>query len=230
MSPDLPLRSEGHRRRLRARFERAGLAAFEPHEVVELLLTLAIPRRDVKHQARELLARYGSVRGVLDAPVHELQAVPGVGEAAAIILHIVRDTATRYLEETVGEGESLAEFADLSRFWRLRLGGLTMEAFEAALVDGRYRLLRNGIERLTEGIVDRATVYPRTVMEHAIRRGAAGVVVAHNHPSGNVSPSEQDKAITRALTLAAATLQVKLLDHLIVSPDEVFSFRTEGLL
>jgi DNA repair protein RadC len=91
-------------------------------------------------------------------------------------------------------------------------------------------LLHDGIETLEEGTLDRAAVYPRRVMEAAVRRGAATLVFAHNHPNGNVQPSEQDKTLTRALVLAATTLQIKVLDHLVVSADSVFSFRKEGLL
>jgi DNA repair protein RadC len=229
MSKQVPQR-DGHRRRLRERYERAGLAGFAPHEILELLLTLAIPRKDVKPPARALLARYGTLRGVLDAPLHELRTVPGLGEAASIALHVIRDTATLYLREEVEQHESLADPMALSRFWRLRLGGLDHEVFEAAFLDTGFKLVRNGIATLEEGTVDRAAVYPRVVFENALRKGAAGVVVAHNHPSGNVQPSDQDKVVTRSLVLAAATLQVKLLDHLIVSRDEVFSFRAEGLL
>ena len=99
-----------------------------------------------------------------------------------------------------------------------------------AYLDSGYRLVRDGVETLEKGTVDRAAVYPRPVMEAALRRGAAAVVFAHNHPNGNVAPTEQDKTLTRALVLAATTLQIKVFDHLVVSPDEVFSFRESGLL
>ena len=115
-------------------------------------------------------------------------------------------------------------------FWRSRLGGLKDEVFEVAYLDSGYKLLRDGIERLEEGTVDRASVYPRRVMEATLRKGAAILVLAHNHTNGNVSPSEQDKILTKALVLAASTLHIKVHDHLIVSKDEVFSFRKEGLL
>lgn len=225
-----PASDEGHRRRLRQRFERSGLAGFAPHEALELLLTLAIPRRDVKAPAKALLTRFGTLRGVLDAPASELRQVPGIGEVTPIALRIIRESATLYLQQAAESAESLADPSVLHTFWRSRLGGLPNEVFEVAYVDTAYRLLRDGVETLEEGILDRATVYPRRVFEAALRRGAAAVVVAHNHPNGNVTPSEQDRALTRALVLAAATLQVKVVDHLVVSRDAVFSFRQEGLL
>src|SRR2546426_407478 len=118
----------------------------------------------------------------------------------------------------------------LARFWRLRIGALSNEVFQTGYLDSGYRLLRDGIETLEEGTADRAAVYPRRVIEAALRRGAAALVFAHNHPNGDVQPTEQDKVLTRALVLAATTVQIKVLDHLIVSPDNVFSFRQEGLL
>ena len=122
----------------------------------------------------------------------------------------------------------------IPRPWRgsggRRIGALPNEVFQVGYLDSGYRLLRDGVETMEEGTIDRAAVYPRRVVEAALRRSAAALVFAHNHPNGNVQPSDLDKTLTRALVLAAATVQIKVLDHLIVSPDHVFSFRKEGLL
>ena len=112
----------------------------------------------------------------------------------------------------------------------MRIGANPNEAFEVAYLDSGYRLLRDGVERLEEGTIDRAAIYPRRVVESALRRGAAAIVLAHNHPNGNVKPSEPDKLLTRALVMAAETVQLKIVDHLIVSLDESFSFKKAGLL
>ena len=220
----------GHRQRLRERFIRSGLEGFNDYEVVELLLTLAIPRSDVKQPAKALIERFGTLRGILDAPVEELQKVKGIGSVAPVALRIIRAAAALYLQQSAEGAESLADPDRLSAFWRLRIGALRDEVFEVAYLDTGYRLLRDGVDRLEEGTIDRATVYPRRVVEYAIKRGAAALVLAHNHPNGHVQPSEQDKTLTRALVLAAETVHLKILDHLIVSPDEVFSFRKSGLL
>ena len=220
----------GHRRRLRERFRKGGLAAFAPHEALELLLTLAIPRSDVKQPAKALLARFGSLRATLDAPLSELRAVAGVGDVAATALHIVREASNLYLQEASEGREVLTGSAQLARFWRMRIGALKHEVFAVAYLDSAHRLLPDGVETLQEGTIDRAAVYPRRVVEAALKREAAALVLAHNHPNGNVQPSEQDKLITRAIVLAAETIGLRVVDHLVVSAEETFSFRQVGLL
>lgn len=220
----------GHRQRLRDRFLKSGLAGFADYEVVELLLTLAIPRSDVKQPAKALIARFGNLRGILDAPIEESRAVPGIGTVSPVALQIIKAAATLYLQQS-GEGrDSLADPARLADFWRMRLGALSNEVFEVAYLDSAYRLLRDGVETLEEGTMDRAAVYPRRVIEAALKRGAAALVLAHNHPNGNVTPSEHDKVLTRAIVLGAETVQLKVVDHLIVSAQETFSFRKAALL
>jgi DNA repair protein RadC len=220
----------GHRERLRARFERNGLDGFAEYEIVELVLTLAIPRGDVKPLAKSLIAKFGNLRGILDASATELRSVHGIGGVTPIALQIVRGISTLYLQQSAEDREFLTDPETIHRFWRSRLGLLRNEVFEVAYLDSSSKLMKEGVERLEEGTVDRAAVYPRRVMEAAVRRGAFSVVFAHNHPNGNVQPSDQDKTLTRALVLAAAALQIRVVDHLIVSRDEVFSFRKEGLL
>jgi len=228
--PNVKPHFQGHRQRLRERFIRSGFEGFNDYEIVELLLTLAIPRSDVKQAAKALIARFGNLRGILDASLEDLQQVKGIGSVAPVALRIVRAAATLYLQQSAEGVESLADHGRLSAFWRLRIGALRDEVFEVAYLDTGYHLLHDGVERLEEGTIDRATVYPRRVVEAALRRGAAALVLAHNHPNGHVQPSEQDKSLTRALVLAAETVHLKIVDHLIVSPDEVFSFRKAGLL
>ena len=221
----------GHRQRLRERFLKSGLAGFAEHEVVELLLTLAIPRRDVKEPAKALLARFDNLRGVMDAPRSELQSVAGVGEVAATALRVIRAAATRYLQQaSEDDAEVLSDPRRLSDFWRMRIGALKHEVFAVAYLDSAYRLLRDGVETLQEGTIDRAAVYPRRVAAAALRREAAAIVLAHNHPNGLLQPSEHDKLITRAIVLAAETVGLRVVDHLIVAAQDTFSFRQAGLL
>ncbi len=220
----------GHRHRLRDRFLKSGIEGLADYEVVELLLTLAVPRSDVKQPAKELIARFGNLRGILDASLDELRTVNGIGEVAPVALKVIRSAATKYLQESAEDRELLLDSSRLSDFWTMRIGTLPYEVFEVAYLDSGYRLLRDGIEQLEEGTIDRATIYPRRVLEAAVRRGAAAIVLAHNHPNGNVNPSEQDRVITRAIILAAEAIGVKVIDHMIISSNDSFSFRKQGLL
>lgn len=220
----------GHRGRLRERFIKAGMEGFAEHEVVELLLTLAIPRGDTKPAAKALLARFGNLRGILDAPPEEVQSVQGVAGVTAINLRVIRAAATLYLQQVSEGGELLREPEHLRDFWRAKIGMLQHEVFAVAYLDSACKLLRDGVEILQEGTTNRAAVYPRRIIEAALRREAAALVLAHNHPNGDVQPSEQDKVITRAIVLAAETVELRILDHLVVSQQEAFSFREAGLL
>jgi len=229
MSESVP-NNLGHRQRLRKRFLKSGLDGFADYEVVELLLTLAIPRSDVKQSAKALIARFANLRGILDAPIEDLQAVKGIGSVTPVALKIIRAAATLYLQQNGEHQDSLADASRLADFWRMRIGALQNEVFQVGYLDSCYHLLRDGVETLQEGTIDRAAVYPRRVIESALRRGAAALVIAHNHPNGQVTPSEQDKVLTRSILLAAETVGVKIVDHLIVSANESFSFRKAGLL
>jgi len=229
MSNDKP-HHLGHRQRLRERFIKSGLDGFADYEVVELLLTLAIPRSDVKRPAKALIARFGNLRGILDARIEDLRSVPVIGTVTPAAIQIIKAAATLYLQQSAEGRDSLRDPEFLSRFWRARIGALPNEVFEVGYLDSGYRLLRDGVERLEEGTIDRAAVYPRRVIEAALGRGAFAIALAHNHPNGAVTPSEQDKVLTRAIVLAAETVSLRVVDHLIVSPGEAFSFRKAGLL
>ena len=227
--PDTP-HYHNHRQRLRERFEKSGLVGLAEHEAVELMLTLAIPRVDVKEQAKALLRRFGNLKGIMDAPIEEVRAAAKIGLVAPVAIKIIKDLATLYLQQSAEGSDFLAEPAKLENLWRMRIGGLSNEVFEVTYLDSAYRPLRDGVELLEEGTIDRAAVYPRKVVEAALKRGAAAIVLAHNHPNGAVAPSEQDKVLTRAIVLAAETVRVRVVDHLIVSSEEAFSFKKAGLL
>ncbi len=235
----------GHRKRLRQRFERAGLDAFHDYEAVELLLTLAIPRQDVKEQAKEAIKRFGSFRNVLDAPIEELRQIPNMGEVAPIAIKFIKEAANKYLQPQARDDLLLSQSKPglkkpepdtvsldrpdlLLSYCRAELGAEPDEVFKVIYLDSRLRVIDR--EALTRGTIDRATIYQRQVMANALRKGASSLVFIHNHPGGDVTPSDHDKTLTRALVLAAKTLDIAVLDHIIVSKDETFSFRKEGLL
>jgi len=218
----------GHRKRIRTRFLRHGLDGFADYEALELMLTWLIPRRDVKPLAKQLLRDFGSVRGVLDAPREALLAVGGIGETAATGILFMRSLIDRYLLERSREDPLPADLRPLKDYCRSRLGREAVEVFHVFFLDTGRRLL--GELELERGTLDRAAVYPRQVIDAAMRHGASHVVLAHNHPNDEVEPSHNDKVLTEAIVLAGAPLDIHVLDHLIVSPEKLFSFREAGML
>lgn len=167
---------------------------------------------------------------VVDASFDELRLVKGIDEVAPVALCIVREMTNLYLQRSAEYSFSPAEPESLISFWCSKLGALSHEVFQVAYFDSAYRLLQDWVETPEEGTAGGAAVYPRRVIEAALRRNASALVFGHNHPNGNVQPSEQDKVLKRALLLAAATVAIKVVDHVIVAGDATFSFRKEDLL
>ena len=219
---------EGHRHRLRDRFNESGLGAFEDHEVLELLLTYAVPRKDVKPIAHALLERLGSLSNVLDAPTAELVKVDGVGETGATLLHLMPGLTRRYLRDRWGYKPQLNTREELGRFVVDALATATNEVFLLVLLTHENHVLRS--LPLHEGSLASAPVYPRLVVEAALRHHAAKVVLAHNHPGGVTQPSDEDIAVTRTLVAVFDALGVPVVDHLIVAGPRTFSMAEAGLL
>lgn len=219
---------EGHRQRLRDRFNGSGLGAFEDHEVLELLLTYAVPRKDVKPIAHGLLDRFGSLSNVLDAPTAELTKVDGVGDTGATLLHLMPSLTRRYLKDRWGRKPQLTTREELARFAVDELATANNEVFLLILLTHENHVLR--ALPLHEGSIASAPVYPRLVVEAALRHHAAKVVFAHNHPGGIAEPSEEDVAITQTLVSVFESLAIPVVDHLIVAGPRTFSMAEAGLL
>jgi DNA repair protein RadC len=213
---------------LRDKFLAHGLDKFTDEEALELLLTLATPRRDCKQQARALLKALGSLRAVLEAPPRELAKIKGVGPKNILGLKLVPAVARRYLEDRLINGGSLDDPTQAAEYLRLTMGPLKQEVFRVLLLDGRRRVLAS--EDLFSGTLNQAVVYPREVVARALAAGAAGVVAAHNHPGGDPTPSRADRALTRQLYHACRGVGLELIDHLVVGGDEIYSFRAQGEL
>ncbi len=217
-----------HRKRLRARFERAGIEGLQDYEVLELLLFYVITRKDLKPVAKDLLKRFGSLKGVLDAGQDELKKVPGIGSQAAIFVRLVRDVGSLYLQQRAEEKEQISSTKELIDYCLSSMGGLKDEHFAVIYLNARNRIIR--VETIQEGIVNQAVVYPRQVLEKALAHKASAIILVHNHPSGHVRPSDADVRLTRVLQDAARVLDIALHDHLIVGENRFFSFREEGIL
>lgn len=218
----------GHRRRLRKRFLSGGSSAMHDYELLELLLGYAIPRKDTKQLAKRLLERFESLGGVLSAPKGEIQEIKGVGEYSATLLGLMWETHIHCLSERITRRIPVTSVRNVVEFAQAKLGYLRYEAFMIIYLNTRNEILAH--EVVHEGTIDHAHVYPRRVAEGALRRSAAGIILVHNHPSGHPRPSESDSHITRALAKAMYPLDIHILDHIIVSKDDYFSFAEKNLL
>jgi DNA repair protein RadC len=224
-SPDA---SEGHRRRLREKFLRGGLNAFLDYEIIELLLTLGTPRRDCKEQARQALKEFKSLRGVLEADVHDLQKIDGIGSHNVFGIRLVQEVSRRFLKDKMLSrpyGRSSREVFD---YLYHALRDLKKENFKVLFLDPKNQIIEE--KTLFEGTVDSSAVYPREIMKDALRYNATALIFAHNHPSGDPEPSLCDREITRELVFAAKVIQLKVLDHIVIGNNCYFSFADRGLI
>ena len=218
----------GHRQRMRDRYREQGMDAFADHEALELLLYNAIPRADVNPLAHTLLDRFGSFRAVLDASPEELMEVEGVGQNTASLFQLVKDINRRYLLDVLKaeKSRSLATPEEAGRFFLPHFYGIREERVYAAFVDEQLRLLRCRL--LFEGSLRDVPVSARRLAEAAIREKAAGLLLAHNHPLGQAIPSLEDREATLGLKAALEAVQIRLLDHIIVSGGEYYSMAEHG--
>ncbi len=218
----------GHRARLRARFLSGGADAIAEHEMIEMVLFLALPRRDTKPIARSLLIRFGSYAGVISASVPDLLAVDGLGEAGASALKIVQAAAQRLSKSEVLYKPVLNNWDRLMEYLQAVLAREKIEQFRILFLDNRNRLLADEIQG--SGTVNHTPVYPREVIKRALELHATAFILVHNHPSGDPSPSEEDIALTKEIKHAATALAIVLHDHVIVGNGRWLSFRRAGLL
>ena len=195
-----------------------------------MLLTLAIPRRDVKPLAKALIARFGSLRAIVDARSDDLLAIEGMTETSVFALKFLRSLIPIYLQPALTQSSLTDNPEILEQLWRARLGHENQEVFEIAHFDAGLRLLHDGIVTHSRGSQDHSAVFPGEVIKQALKMNTYAIAFAHNHPSGDPTPSDQDKLLTRQLVLAATTVNIKVIDHLIISRDRCLSFRKEGLL
>jgi len=217
---------EGHRERLREKFLASGLAGFHDYEVIELLLTLATPRKDCKAAAKAALSRFKSLQGVFEAPSEELCKVPGIGPKNQLGLKLIKAVADRYLEKRLIDKTAMHNSQDLFKYLAHSMRDKSQESFKAVFLDAKNRIL--AIETLFTGSLTSSTVYPREVILAALRHNAAAVIFAHNHPSGDPSPSRDDIAITRQLLAACNAVGITVHEHLIVGENRYYSFADQG--
>ena len=226
--PALPPGHLGHRARMRRKLLGAGPDALLDHELLEMTLFLALPRRDTKQLARDLIARFGSYAGAIAAPPAQLLEVAGLGEAGMAALKTVQGAALRLARAEVKDLPVLASWDRLLDYLTAVLARERIEQFRVLFLDVRNRLIAD--EAQARGTVNHTPVYPREVVKRALELQATALILVHNHPSGDPTPSRADIDMTQEVKAAAAVMGIALHDHLIIGNGRHVSFRREGLL
>lgn len=224
----LPSYIADHRKRLRVRFMDGGAQAMPDYEMLELVLFRAIPRQDVKPLARALLDRFGDFNGVITAPAQRLKEVRGVGDAVICELKIVEAAAQRLARARILQRHVVSSWDQLLDYCHTTMAHRDTEQFRVLFLDRKNVLIAD--EEQAQGTVDHVPVYPREVVKRALELNASALILVHNHPSGDPTPSEADISMTHQIELAAQSLSITLHDHLIIGKSRELSFRAEGLI
>ena len=218
----------GHRQRLRERFLKNGPEGLQEYELLELLLFMAIPRRDVKPLAKALLKRFGSFSDLMNAPVEELVRMEGVSENTATALKIVTASAQNFLKSDLMQKPVLNNWTRLMDYCQATMAHETREHFRILFLNKKNELIADEIQG--SGTVDHTPAYPREIMKRALELGATALILMHNHPSGDPKPSEADILMTEKIILAAEPFSITIHDHIIISRNGYTSMRNEGLI
>ncbi len=218
----------GHRDRLRQRFLKSGAGAFEDYELLEMILFAAIPRRDVKPLAKTLLAQFGGIAGVLACDIETLKRVKGLSESSAVLLKTVHALTQRMLIGDVGKKPVLGSWQKLLDYCHVAMAHEKREHFRVLFLNRKNQLIADEVQQV--GTVDHAPVYPREIVKRALELGATAMILVHNHPSGDPTPSDSDLAMTEEIIRAARALDLMVHDHLIISKNGHSSFKSLGLL
>jgi DNA repair protein RadC len=213
----------GHRDRLRERFRKAGGSALADYELLELVLFRAIPRRDVKPLAKALLARFGTFAEVVAARPERLKEIEGLSDAAIVELKIVAEAAKRFAKVRLHKRPSMGSFSALLDYCRTAMAFLDREEFRILFLDKKNGLIADEVQSV--GTVDHAPVYPREIMRRALELNATALILVHNHPSGEPSPSTVDIQLTNQIVALGKSLNVAVHDHLIIGRDGFASFK-----
>ena len=219
---------QGHRKRLREKFLKSGLAGFHDYEIVELLLTLGSPRRDCKQPAKEAIKQFKTLRGVLAASPQELQQIDGIGPHSTFGIKLVQEVAKEFLKEKILDKPFYKSPQEVFDYLYHSMRDLKKELFKVIYLNSQNQIIDTA--DLFEGTVNGSSVSPREIMEGAIKYNAVSLIFVHNHPSGSPEPSTSDKELTRELAYAGKIMHIKVLDHIIIGDNRYFSFADDGLI
>ena len=218
----------GHRDRMKSRFISEGLDGFNQHQILELLLFYAIPRKDTNEIAHRLIKKYGSLSGVFEADPKDIADTPGMGLNSAILLSLVPSLARIYFKDRWGIKPALNSSSKAGEYAISLFAGRSYEVFYVLCLDSQNKV--NYAALVHEGTINEAPVYPRLIVETALRHKANSVILAHNHPGGSLKPSSADIEVTRKIVSALRSISIDVVDHIIVSGDRYVSFAEKGLL
>ena len=217
---------EGHRERLKKRFRENGLDSFSEFQILELLLFYIIPRRDTNPIAHRLIERFGSLHQVLEAPVEELEKVEGIGPNAALLLSLITSVARAYMVSKAEPPRILRTIEECGEYMKSLFIGRRMEVVYLLCLDAKCKVL--GCREVGEGSVNSANISTRRIVEIALGLNASSVILAHNHPSGIAIPSEEDILTTKRVASALSTVDIQLVDHIIVADEDYVSMLQSG--
>ena len=218
----------GHRKRLRERFRRSGGSGISEHELLELILFRAVPRREVKPIAKQLLARFGSFPAVIAAERAQIKSLPDIGDRIVDELHLINAAVIHAMRQKIIDKPLLAHWQDLFDYCQQHIGYRAVECLHVLFLDTKHRLIDDAL--LNKGTVDRNVAYPREIVRQALALGAVSVVLVHNHPSGDPEPSQEDILLTKELAATLKAVEMRLHDHIIVARGRVASFQKLNLL
>lgn len=217
----------GHRNRIKEKYRKGGLDGWLDYEILELALTYIIPRKDTKPIAKELLVRYKTISGVLGADNKDLESVKGISTHSALFIKFLKDIAILYLKDSIYQRDLLSSPQIVVEYLTASLKGSSNEEFIMLFLDSRNQLIAQ--ETIKSGTVNQTVVFPRTVVERALYHHSVGVIIAHNHPSGALEPSQEDRDITKVIKNALKTVDIALLDHIIIGGNGFFSFKEKNI-
>jgi len=204
------------------------MSGFHDYEIVEILLSLGTPRKDCKAPAKEAIKRFKTLRGVLEAPLEELQQIEGIGAHSAFGIKLVQEVAREFLKAKILEKPFYKSSREVFDYLYHSMRGLKKEVFKVVYLNGQNQIIDT--VDLSSGTVNSSSVSPREVIEGAIKSNAVALIFVHNHPSGNPEPSASDKSLTRELVYASRITRLKVLDHIIIGDNRYYSFAGEGLI